>query len=113
MNKIEIQDPKVASKIIAANAESEKRKAELGFLGKFFGSGENVRLYIVGTIALGVLLIGLIYTLVPERNRSADFSLKDLWTLVVLPVESTIIGYLIGSRTGEGGSGGGGGKSDA
>jgi hypothetical protein len=44
MNKIEIQDPKVASKIIAANAENEKRKAELGFLGRFFGSGDNVRL---------------------------------------------------------------------
>lgn len=48
-----------------------------------------------------MLLIALVYTLVPERNRSADFGLKDLWTLVVLPVESTIIGYLIGSRTGE------------
>ena len=100
MNRLEIQDPKVASKIIAANAESERRKAELGILGKFFGSGDNVRLYIVGTIALGVLLIALTYTLLPERNRSADFGLKELWTLVVLPVESTIIGYLIGSRSG-------------
>lgn len=99
MNKLEIQDPKVATKIIAANAESEKRKAELGFLGKFFGSGENVRLYIVGTISLGVLLIALVYTLTPENFRSTEFGLKELWTLVVLPVESTIIGYLIGSRS--------------
>jgi hypothetical protein len=99
MNKIEIQDPKVASKIIAANAESDKRKAELGFLGKFFGSGENVRLYIVGTVALGVLLIALVYTLLPDQFRSPDFGLKEMWTLVVLPVESTIIGYLIGSRS--------------
>ena len=98
-NKLEIQDPKVASKIIAANAENEKRKAELGVLGKFFGSGENVRLYIVGTIALGILLIALAYTLIPDRFRSADFGLKEMWTLVVLPVESTIIGYLIGSRS--------------
>lgn len=99
MNKIDIPDSKVASKIIAANAESEKRRAELGFLGKFFGSGENVRLYIVGTIALGLLLVALVYTLIPDRYRSADFGLKELWTLVVLPVESTIIGYLIGSRS--------------
>lgn len=99
MNKLEIQDPKVASKIIAANAESEKRKAELGFLGKFFGSGDNVRLYIVGTIALFVLLIALVYTLTPETYRSPGFGLKEMWTLVVLPVESTIIGYLIGSRS--------------
>ncbi|MGU3471823.1 hypothetical protein ACLBWT_11790 [Paenibacillus sp. D51F] len=99
MNKLEIQDPKVASKIIAANAESDKRKAELGFLGRFYGSGENVRLYIVGTIALGVLLIALVYTLTPASYRSADFGLKEMWTLVVLPVESTIIGYLIGSRS--------------
>ncbi|NBD27182.1 hypothetical protein [Paenibacillus glycinis] len=104
MNKIEIQDPKVASKIIAANAESDKRKAELGFLGKFFGSGENVRLYIVGTIALGILLIALVYTLMPDRYRSADFGLKEMWTLFVLPVESTIIGYLIGSRSKDAGS---------
>jgi|GEM_PF-754817 hypothetical protein len=97
-NKLEIQDPRVASKIIAANAESEKRKAELGVLGKFFGSGDNVRLYIVGTVALGILLIALVYTLIPDKYRSADFGLKELWTLVVLPVESTIIGYLIGSR---------------
>lgn len=103
MNRIEIQDPKVASKIIAVNAESDKRKAELGFLGKFFGSGDNVRLYIVGTIALLVLLIALAYTIVPERNRSPEFGLKDMWTLVVLPIESTIIGYLIGSKTGSGG----------
>ncbi len=103
MNKIDIPDPKVASKIIAANAESEKRRAELGFLGKFFGSGENVRLYIVGTIALGLLLVALVYTLIPDRYRSADFGLKELWTLVVLPVESTIIGYLIGSRSKDGG----------
>lgn len=103
MNKIEIQDPKVASKIIAANAESDKRKAELGFLGKFFGSGENVRLYIVGTITLGVLLIALVYTLIPDQYRSPDFGLKEMWTLVVLPVESTIIGYLIGSRSKEAG----------
>mgnify|MGYP001492347236 CR=1 FL=1 len=102
MNRLEIQDPKVASKIIAANAESERRKAELGFLGKFFGSGENVRLYIVGTIALGILLVALVYTLTPERYRSPEFGLKEMWTLVVLPVESTIIGYLIGSRTKEG-----------
>lgn len=101
MNKLEIQDPKVASKIIAANAESERRKAELGFLGKFFGSGENVRLYIVGTIALGVLLIALAYTLIPVRYRSPDFGLKEMWTMVALPVESTIIGYLIGSRSKE------------
>jgi hypothetical protein len=103
MNKLEIQDPKVASKIIAANAESEKRRAELGFLGKFFGSGDNVRLYIVGTIALSVLLIALIYTLTPETYRSPSFGLKEMWTLVVLPVESTIIGYLIGSRSKENG----------
>ncbi|GLX70708.1 hypothetical protein [Paenibacillus glycanilyticus] len=103
MNKIEIQDPKVASKIIAANAENDKRKAELGFLGKFFGSGENVRLYIVGTITLGVLLIALVYTLIPDQYRSPDFGLKEMWTLVVLPVESTIIGYLIGSRSKEDG----------
>lgn len=101
MNKIELQDPKVASKIIAANAESEKRKAELGFLGKFFGSGDNVRLYIVGTIALGVLLIALVYTLTPEKYRSTDFGLRELWTLVILPIESTIIGYLIGSQSKE------------
>ncbi|QHT61007.1 hypothetical protein GXP70_14310 [Paenibacillus lycopersici] len=99
MNKIEIQDPRVAGKIIAANAENDKRKAELGFLGKFFGSGENVRLYIVGTITLGVLLIALVYTLLPDQFRSPDFGLKEMWTLVVLPVESTIIGYLIGSRS--------------
>jgi len=99
MNKIELQDPKVASKLIAANAENDKRKAELGFLGKFFGSGDNVRLYIVGTIALGVLLIALAYTLLPDGFRSPDFGLKEMWTLVVLPVESTIIGYLIGSRS--------------
>ncbi|SFD74411.1 hypothetical protein SAMN05216378_1230 [Paenibacillus catalpae] len=103
MNKIEIQDPRVASKIIAANAENEKRKAELGFLGKFYGSGENVRLYIVGTITLGVLLIALVYTLIPDQYRSPDFGLKEMWTLVVVPVESTIIGYLIGSRSKENG----------
>lgn len=104
MNKLEIQqDPKVASKIIAANAESDKRKAELGFLGRFYGSGENVRLYIVGTIALGVLLIALVYTLLPDKFRAADFGLKEMWTLVALPVESTIIGYLIGSRLKESG----------
>ncbi|MBO7746233.1 hypothetical protein I8J29_18655 [Paenibacillus sp. MWE-103] len=105
MNKIELQDPKVASKIIAANAENDKRKAELGFLGRFFGSGENVRLYIVGTIALGVLLIALVYTLTPDRYRSPDLGLKDMWTLIVIPVESTIIGYLIGSRSKETGNG--------
>jgi hypothetical protein len=104
VNKIEIQDPRVANKIIAANAENDRRKAELGFLGKFFGSGDNVRLYIVGTIALGVLLIALIYTLTPDKYRSADFGLKEMWTLVVLPVESTIIGYLIGSRSKEPGN---------
>lgn len=101
MNKIEVQDPKVVSKIIAANAETEKRKAELGILGKFFGSGENVRLYIVGTIAIIVLLIALIYTLTPQQFRSSDFGLKEMWTLIVLPVESTIVGYLIGSRSKE------------
>ncbi len=98
MNKIEIQDPKVTSKIIAVNAESAKRRAELGFLGRFFGSGDNVRLYIVGTIALGILLIALAYTLTPEKFRSPDFGLEELWSLV-LPVETTIIGYLIGSQS--------------
>jgi hypothetical protein len=57
-------------------------------------------LYIVGTIALGILLIALVYTLTPEKYRSADFGLKELWSLV-LPVEMTIIGYLIGSRSKE------------
>lgn len=99
MNKIEIHDPQVMSEVIAANTESEKIKAELGLLGKFFGAGDNVRMYIIGAIALGILLIALIYTLTPEKYRTSDFGLKEMWTLVVLPIESTIIGYLIGSRS--------------
>jgi len=90
-------DHRLASKIITENAKTEFHKAQLGVLGRFFGSSENVRLYIVGLIAVVILFIALVYTLMPSNWRSDTFGIKEMWTIIT-PIITTIVGYLIGSK---------------
>ncbi len=98
MSKFELPtDPKIANKVIAENAKMENVKAQLGWLGRFFGNSSNVRLYIVGLIALVLLLIGIIYTFIPQQFRSETFGIGELWS-VLTPMLTTIVGYLIGSN---------------
>jgi hypothetical protein len=96
MNKIEIPtDPQLAT--ILVNHQQQERLIQAGTLGRFFGSNENVRVYIVGLIALLILIVGLVYTVIPDSWRSQGFPISNMWG-VISPILTTIIGYLIGSK---------------
>jgi hypothetical protein len=101
MSKFELPpDTKLASKVITENAKNDMMKTQLGWLGRFFGNSSQIKVYIVGLIAIIILLIAVIYTLLPSNWHSAGFGVKEFWTAIT-PILTTIIGYLIGANTGK------------
>lgn len=95
-NKFELpEDSSVAKKVIDSESRKAHAKIKAGWLGAFFGDSKNVALYIVGLISLILLLTATIYTFIPQNYRPSDLSTPKLWS-IVLPVITTLIGYLFG-----------------
>lgn len=96
MSKLELpEDPGLAKKILEAEHKKATLKIKAGWLGTFFGDGNNVGLYIVGLISLMLLLTATIYTFLPDSYRSVTLKPGELWNLV-LPIITTLIGYIFG-----------------
>lgn len=90
-------DTGLAKKVIDSESKHTQQKIKAGWLGAFFGNSENVGLYIVGLISLILLLTATIYTFIPDIYKSETLSKEKLWN-IVLPVITTLIGYLFGSN---------------
>jgi hypothetical protein len=100
-NEIEVPpntDSRLTMKSLMLQSQSAKDKLDAGVLGRFFGSSDKLPLYIVAIIALFLLFAGTLYSVIPESSRSPSFTIGNMWSLII-PVITTIIGYLIGNKT--------------
>ncbi len=96
MSKLELpENTSLAKKVIDSDTKKASLKIKAGWLGAFFGDSKNVGLYIVGLISLILLLTATVYTFIPNNYKSADLPTDKLWN-IVLPVITTLIGYLFG-----------------
>lgn len=86
-------DPKVIQQI--AKYDYEKQKINPGKLGQLFGSPDYAPTNIIGLLLIFLIVIGSIYSCIPDNLKS--FSTYQFWTLI-LPVITTIIGYLFGKK---------------
>ncbi len=101
-NKFELpQDTKLAQKVIDGEARTARMRIKSGWLGRFFGDTGNTSLYIVGLICILLLLCAIAYTFIPDTWRNTSLSVEKLWT-IILPVLTTLIGYLLGYSTRQG-----------
>jgi hypothetical protein len=96
-NRFELpQDTGLAKKVLDNESKKSELKIKAGWLGQFFGITNSVGLYIVGLICLILILVTTVYTFFPDTSTSTSLSAERLWT-IVLPVISTLIGYIFGS----------------
>ena len=95
-NKFELPtDTGLAKKVIDSESKHTQLKIKAGWLGAFFGDSKNVGLYIVGLISLILLLTATVYTFIPDSYKSTSLGTDKLWN-IVLPVITTLIGYVFG-----------------
>lgn len=89
------EDPRARKQLIDYNLKEKELNLKAGMLGRFFGSNSNTPIYIVGVVSIFLLVIGALYTFIPESNRSPSLPLDRYWS-ISLPIVTTIIGYLFG-----------------
>ncbi|MDI9340260.1 MAG: hypothetical protein QM534_06775 [Sediminibacterium sp.] len=95
-NKFELpEDTALAKKVIDHESKKHELKVRAGWLGQFFGVTKHVGLYIVGLICIILILTATIYTFFPDNSKPTSLSSEKLWT-IVLPVITTLIGYIFG-----------------
>lgn len=95
-NKFELpKDTGLAKKVIDSESKHKQLKIKAGWLGAFFGDSKNVGLYIVGLISIILLITATVYTFIPEYYKSSSLGTDKLWN-IVLPVITTLIGYVFG-----------------
>lgn len=95
------KDPETSHKIIDATIEENKLDKELGRLGKFFGSGESVRLNITGLLIIILILTGILYTITilcfNLSNNTYAISISNFWSIIT-PIITLALGYLFGKK---------------
>ncbi len=63
-----------------------------GLLGKFFGTSENVSVYIAGVVVIVVVLTGLVVTFLPGGTNAVE-----TWKIIT-PIVTMILGFLFGKH---------------
>ena len=64
-----------------------------GILGKFFGTSDNVSVYIAGVVVFLVVTTGLIVTFHPGGTTAVD-----TWKIIT-PIITMILGFLFGKHS--------------
>ena len=92
-------DPKTSHKIIDKAFENNIMDKEIGFLGKFFGFGESVKLNIAGICILILLLIGIVYTFIYIFSNVNDkaIGITEFWSIIT-PLMTLTLGYIFGKN---------------
>lgn len=92
-------DPKTSHKIIDKAFENNIMDKEIGFLGKFFGFGESVKLNIAGICILILLLIGIVYTFIYLFSNVNDkaIGITEFWSIIT-PLMTLTLGYIFGKN---------------
>lgn len=79
------------------NAEAERYKRQLGWLGRIFGSPDGASKYITATICL-ITLIGMICLSIEAYNCEDGITrIKDIWS-IGSPIVTLSLGYLFGKN---------------
>ena len=79
------------------NAEAERYKRQLGWLGRIFGSPEGASKYITATICL-ITLIAMIWLSIKAYNcEDGIVRIKDIWS-IGSPIVTLSLGYLFGKN---------------
>ncbi len=95
------QDPETSSKIISGTFEESKLERELGKLGRFFGSGNSVKMNIAGLLITVLVLTGICYTIAVlcldvSENKMA-IGILEFWSIIT-PLITLALGYLFGKQ---------------
>jgi len=97
MNKIDLpSDPKLAKQVLDSETKHRTMEIELGALGKFFGSNHKVPVYIAGLIASITVVVGFIYTFIPDDWKTAPTA--EFWK-IVSPIVMSCLAYIFGAAT--------------
>lgn len=92
-------DAETSQKLIDKSFEAENHERELGSLGKFFGSGETVKMNIAGLSIFILLLIGIAYTLIvlfcETKDNNKAISIIDFWGIIT-PIITLAMGFIFG-----------------
>ena len=79
------------------DAEKEKHKKNLGWIGCIFGSPEGASKYITATICIATL-VGMIWLSICAYNCVDGISkIKDIWSIGT-PILTLSLGYLFGKN---------------
>jgi len=87
------QNSELATQALDIEKNDKELERKLGYLGKLFGHGNNVVLYIVALITIFLVLIGGVYSFFPVNEVSMQP--VDLWKILT-PFITTGVGFLAG-----------------
>ena len=63
-----------------------------GMLGKFFGTSDNVSVYIAGVVVMVVVVTGLVVTFYPGGTTAVE-----TWKIIT-PIVTMILGFIFGKH---------------
>lgn len=93
------QDQATNHKIIDKTFESNNHERELGTLGKFFGSGDTVKMNISGLTILVLIITGICYTTAilcfDTTANSKAVGISDFWG-IISPMITLALGFIFG-----------------
>jgi hypothetical protein len=84
---------KLATQALDIEKNDKVLERKLGYLGKLFGHGNNVVLYIIALLTIFLVIIGGIYSFFPTNE--GNMKPVDLWKILA-PFITTGIGFLAG-----------------
>ena len=84
---------KLATQALDIEKNDKELERKLGTIGKFFGYGENVVLYIVAVITIFLVIVGALYSFFPINYN--NMKPVELWKIFT-PFITTGIGFIAG-----------------
>lgn len=89
------KDPKLTESILDKTLQDNKNLREIGVLGRFFGSGDNVKLNIAGITISLLLVFGIVFTFLDYYNNKNGF---EIWKIIT-PIITLSLGYIFGKNS--------------
>jgi Mg2+ and Co2+ transporter CorA len=87
------QNSKLATQALDIEKNDKELERKLGYIGKIFGHGNNVVLYIVALITIFLVFIGAIYSFYPINE--GNMPPVELWKILT-PFITTGMGFIAG-----------------
>jgi hypothetical protein len=90
-------DPKLFLQFKKMDLESQRLARELGWIGKVIGSGDNAHTNLAALVIVAVLTAGVVVSFTLPNDR------LEFWKVIILPVLTLTLGYVLGRKSGTGG----------